>query len=112
MAGESGVTIDREERDGLYELVRNHLGSIEDFWVALERTKNFAAVERMGIGADNASSPAGQVGAGLACSNPPTRAHGSRHRCRSGNRADEGRRWYLGCRHFLCPRAVDDEVFV
>jgi hypothetical protein len=48
MAGESGVTIDREERDGLYELVRNHLGSIEDFWVALERTKNFAAVERMG----------------------------------------------------------------
>jgi hypothetical protein len=31
-----------------YELVRNHLGSIEDFWVALERTKNFAAAERMG----------------------------------------------------------------
>jgi hypothetical protein len=48
MAGESGITIDREERDGLHELVRNHLGSIEDFWVALERTKNFAAVERMG----------------------------------------------------------------
>jgi hypothetical protein len=48
MAGESGITIDHEERDGLYELVRNHLGSIEDFWVALERTKNFAAVERIG----------------------------------------------------------------
>jgi hypothetical protein len=48
MAGESGITIDREERDGLYELVRNHLGSIEDFWVALERTKDFAVAERMG----------------------------------------------------------------
>lgn len=48
MAGESGITISREERDGLYELVRNHLGSIEDFWVALERTKEFAAAERMG----------------------------------------------------------------
>jgi hypothetical protein len=48
MARRDEVTIDREERDGLYELVRNHLGSIEDFWVALERTKNFAVVERMG----------------------------------------------------------------
>ena len=37
MARRDEVTIDREERDGLYELVRNHLGSIEDFWVALER---------------------------------------------------------------------------
>lgn len=48
MAGERGITIDLEERDGLYELVRNHLGSIEDFWVALERTKDFAVAERMG----------------------------------------------------------------
>ncbi|MET0558578.1 MAG: hypothetical protein ABW065_07895 [Solirubrobacterales bacterium] len=48
MARRDEVTIDREERDGLYELVRNHLGSIEDFWVALERTKNFAAFGRMG----------------------------------------------------------------
>lgn len=48
MAGKSGIRIDREERDGLYELVRNHLGSIEDFWVALERTKDFAVAERMG----------------------------------------------------------------
>jgi hypothetical protein len=30
------TTIDRDQRDGIYELVRNHLGSIEDFWVALE----------------------------------------------------------------------------
>lgn len=48
MAGEGGITIDREERDGLYELVRNHLDSIEDFWVALVRTKNFATAERLG----------------------------------------------------------------
>lgn len=48
MACESGITIDCEERDGLYELVRNHLGSIEDFWVALERTKDFAVAERKG----------------------------------------------------------------
>jgi hypothetical protein len=33
----------------LYELVRNHLGSIEDFFVALERTKDFARAERLGL---------------------------------------------------------------
>lgn len=27
------TTIDRDQREGLYELVRNHLGSIEDFWI-------------------------------------------------------------------------------
>lgn len=43
------TTIDRDQRDGLYELVRNHLGSIEDFWVALERTKDFAKAERLGL---------------------------------------------------------------
>ena len=42
------TTIDRDQRDGLYELVRNHLGSIEDFWIALERTKNFAKAEQLG----------------------------------------------------------------
>ncbi len=45
---ETNITIYRGQREGLYELVRNHLGGIEDFWVALERTKNFAAAERMG----------------------------------------------------------------
>ncbi len=45
---QSTITIDRDQRNGLYELVRNHLGSIEDFWVALERTKDFATAERMG----------------------------------------------------------------
>lgn len=43
------ITIDRDQRDGLYELVRNHLGCIEDFWVALERTRDFATVERLGL---------------------------------------------------------------
>jgi hypothetical protein len=43
------INIDRDQRGGLYELVRNHLGSIEDFWVALERTKDFAEAERLGL---------------------------------------------------------------
>ncbi|MBK5218693.1 MAG: hypothetical protein JJE35_02730 [Thermoleophilia bacterium] len=43
------ITIARDQRDGLYELVRNHLGSIEDFWVALERIKDFATAERLGL---------------------------------------------------------------
>lgn len=46
---ETTITIDRDQRGGLYELVRNHLGSIEDFWVALERTKDFATAERLGL---------------------------------------------------------------
>jgi hypothetical protein len=43
------TTIDRDQRVGLYELVRNHLGSIEDFFVALERTRDFATAERLGL---------------------------------------------------------------
>jgi hypothetical protein len=43
------TTIDRDQREGLYELVRNHLGSIEDFWVALERTRDFDKAERLGL---------------------------------------------------------------
>ena len=43
------IKIDRDQRDGLYELVRNHLGCIEDFWFALERTRDFAAAERLGL---------------------------------------------------------------
>ena len=43
------TTIDSDQRDGLYELVRNHLGSIEDFWIALERTKDFAKAEQLGL---------------------------------------------------------------
>jgi hypothetical protein len=43
------TTIDRNQRKGLYELVRNHLGSIEDFFVALERTKDFARAEQLAV---------------------------------------------------------------
>lgn len=43
------TTIDRDQRDGLYELVRNHLGSIEDFWIALERTRDFAKAEALSL---------------------------------------------------------------
>jgi hypothetical protein len=43
------ITINRELRQGLYELVRNHLGSIADLWDALERDRDYAAAERMGI---------------------------------------------------------------
>lgn len=46
---ETTVTIDRDQRAGLYELVRNHLGSIEDFWIALERTRDFAKAEQLGL---------------------------------------------------------------
>lgn|SRR5512146_2973226 len=43
------ITIDRDQRGGLYELIRNHLGSIEDFWIALERTRDFAKAEQLGL---------------------------------------------------------------
>lgn len=42
------ITIDRQQRDGLYELVRNHLGSVGDLWEALERDKDFAKAEQLG----------------------------------------------------------------
>jgi hypothetical protein len=43
------ATIDRDQRDGLYELVRNHLGAIGDVWMALEENEDFATAERLGI---------------------------------------------------------------
>ena len=43
------TTIDRDQRDGLYELVRNHLGSVGDLWNALERQEDFAKAEQLGI---------------------------------------------------------------
>jgi hypothetical protein len=43
------TTIDSDQRDGLYELVRNHLGGIEDFWVALERARDFAKAEALSL---------------------------------------------------------------
>jgi len=43
------TTINSEQRDGLYELVRNHLGSIGDLWNALERDQDFDTAERLGL---------------------------------------------------------------
>jgi len=43
------TTINREQRNGLYELVRNHLGSVGDLWSALERDEDFATAERLGL---------------------------------------------------------------
>jgi hypothetical protein len=42
------ATIDRDQRDGLYELVRNHLGAVGDLWLALEESKDFASAEQLG----------------------------------------------------------------
>lgn len=41
--------INGDQRDGLYELVRNHLGAVGDLWIALEQTEDFATAERLGI---------------------------------------------------------------
>lgn len=43
------ATIDRDQREGLYELVRNHLGGIGDVWIALEENEDFATAERLGL---------------------------------------------------------------
>ncbi len=43
------ATITKEQRDGLYELVRHHLYSIDDLWTAFGRSRNYATAERLGI---------------------------------------------------------------
>lgn len=43
------IKINREQRIGLYEVIRNHLGSIGDLWDALERSQDFATAERLGL---------------------------------------------------------------
>ncbi len=43
------TTISGEQRDALYQLVRDHLGGLNDVWIALEQTKDFAAAERLGL---------------------------------------------------------------
>ena len=43
------ITISGQQRNGLYELVRNHLGSVGDLWDALERDKDFATAARLGL---------------------------------------------------------------
>lgn len=47
--GPTTCTIDGNQRDGLYELVRNHLGAVGDLWIALEINKDFATAERLGL---------------------------------------------------------------
>lgn len=43
------ATITKEQRDGLYELVRHHLYSIDDLWVAFGRSRDFATAERLAL---------------------------------------------------------------
>jgi hypothetical protein len=43
------ITINREQRDGLYGLVRNHLGSVGDLWDTLERDKDFTKAAQLGL---------------------------------------------------------------
>jgi hypothetical protein len=43
------ITISGAQRDGLYELARNHLGSVSDLWDALEEKKDFATAARLGL---------------------------------------------------------------
>jgi len=43
------ITIDRSQRAGLYELIRNHLYGVEDFWIAFSRSRDYATAERLGI---------------------------------------------------------------
>ena len=42
------VTIDTEKRNGIYELVRNHLAGLSDVFMAMERRGDFIAAERLG----------------------------------------------------------------
>lgn len=44
----STTTITRDQRDGLYALVRNHLGGLGDVFVEMEQRKDFDAAERLG----------------------------------------------------------------
>lgn len=43
------ITIDRDQRAGIYELVCNHPYSIDDLWTALGRSRDYATAERLGL---------------------------------------------------------------
>ncbi len=43
------ATITKDQRDGLFELVRHHLYGIEDLWIAFGRSRDYATAERLGI---------------------------------------------------------------
>ena len=43
------ATITKDQRDGLYELVRHHLYSIEDLWIAFGRSRDYTTAERLAL---------------------------------------------------------------
>ena len=43
------IKINSDQRSGLYELVRNHIGSVGDLWDALEREEDYAKAEQLGL---------------------------------------------------------------
>jgi len=43
------ASITKDQRDGLYELVRHHLYSIDDLWIAFGRSRDYATAERLAI---------------------------------------------------------------
>lgn len=43
------ATITKEQRDGLYELVRHHLYSIDDLWAAFGPSRDYATAERLAL---------------------------------------------------------------
>jgi hypothetical protein len=42
------VTISPEQRNGIYELARNHLAGLNDVYLAMEVHRDFATAERLG----------------------------------------------------------------
>jgi hypothetical protein len=45
----SPITITKEQRVGLYELIRNHIAGLGDVWIAMEHDSDFATAERLGL---------------------------------------------------------------
>jgi hypothetical protein len=79
------ITISGPQRDGLYELVRNHLGSVGDLWDALERDKDFATAARLGLefGEDfELLAPAGRASTAFSAGMDSASASSRIRRCR------------------------------
>lgn len=45
----STATISKDQRDALYELVRNHLGGLGDVWIAMEAKGDYGTAERLAL---------------------------------------------------------------
>jgi hypothetical protein len=45
----SKTTISPDKRNGIYELVRNHLAGLSDVFLAMEQRGDFATAERLGL---------------------------------------------------------------